>query len=318
MIGKMIRKTTLLVLLCAVALGAAVYYFDWKRNRAGQTAEDASKPAFSIQINEVASLTFTRPAQAPEPPIRLERHNGAWKIVQPIQADADQSRVEGIVEEIASARVSQTEPGSPDRRKAYGLDPPQASVEFELQSGAKHTVLMGNRDFTGAYVYALVDGGPSVALLAADLSTSAGTSVSELRDRRVVHMDAGDVQRVEIHNSNGAMIVSRKKDNAEEWTIEAPEDQKGKPASGWKITDAISGLGAEEVIDRPAASVLRQTASPTIRVVLTGKDGRQSTVRLSTPSGDFVYARADDTPTLYKLKRKVLDDWNLKPADLAP
>ena len=314
----MIRKTTLLVLLCAAALGAGVYYFDWKRGQAEPAVQDSSKPAFSTQTADVVSLTLARVAQPAEPSIRLEKRNGAWEIVRPIEAPADQPAVEAIVEEIVGARIAQTEPGAPDRRKAYGLDPAQGSLEFELTGGAKHTVVLGNKDFTGTSVYALIDGGPNVSLVPAALSASAALPVENLRDKRVAGIEAADIQRVEIRAASGVIVVSRKKDSAEEWTFDAPEDHKGKPAAGSKITSALTSLRAEEVIDRPAASLLRQTAAPAIRAVLTGQDGRQITVRISKAVGDFAYARAGDGPPLYKLKKQVLDNWNWKPVDLVP
>jgi len=306
------------VLLCAAALGAGVYYFDWKRGQAEPAVQDSSKPAFSMQTAEVVSLTLARAAQPAEPSIRLEKSNGAWEIVRPIEAPADQPAVEAIIEEIVDARVAQTEPGTPERRRAYGLDLPQGSLEFELPGGAKHTVVLGNRDFTGTSVYALIDGGPNVSLLPAALSVSAALPVENLRDKRVAGIEAAEIQRVEIRAAGGAIVVSRKKDTAEEWTFDAPEDQKGKPAAGSKIISALTSLRAEEVIDRPAASLLRQTAAPAIRAVLTGKDGRQINVRISKAEGDFVYVRAGDGPPLYKLKKQVLDNWNWKPADLVP
>lgn len=314
----MIRKSTLLVLLCAAALGAGVYYWDWKRGQAEPAAGDISKPAFSLPAADAASLTLARAAQDAASSLRLEKRNGTWEIVRPIQAPADQPAVEAIVDEIVGARVAQIESGAPDRRRAYGLDPPQGSLEFELPGGAKHTVVLGNKDFTGTSVYALIDGGPNVSLLPAALSAIVDTPAQNLRDKRVAGIEAADIQRVELRAASGVIVVRRKKDGAEEWTFDAPEDRKGKPAAGSKISNALASLRAEEVIDRPPASLLRQTATPALRAVLTGKDGRPITVSISKPSGDFVYARAGDRPPLYKLKKQVLEDWNWKPADLAP
>lgn len=313
-----LRKSTLIVILCALSLGAGVYYWDWKRGQAEKPAEEVSKPAFSIQTADVRSLTLARPAQPEQPPIRLERRNAGWVIVQPIEADADEPVVESMVEELVGASISQTEPGTPDRRKAYGLDPPQGSIEFTLQNGAKHTLALGNRDFTESNVYAVIDGASSVALLPSVLASRPAMSLQELRDRRVLHMEATDVQRMEIHNAHGLLVVSRKKDSPEDWVFEAPKGQNGKTATSWKIAAAINGMRAEEVVDHPAANLLAQAASPAVTAVLTAKDGRHVSLKISKPSGDFVYARADAGPQLYRLKKSILDNWNFKPADLIP
>jgi hypothetical protein len=447
----MIRKSTLFVLLCAVILGAAVYYLEGKRDREKNASGDTSKPVFSIQASDVTSFTLAHPAQSGQPAIRFEKRNGLWQIVQPIETEADQPTAQGIVDLLAQARASETEPGTPDRLKAYGLDPPQVSVEFQLQNGSKHTLLVGNKDFIGTSVYAVADGAQSVSLLPESLSTSTGKSLDDLRDRNVLHIEseqvaslvlrkaggelavsrdkdewrfskpsdvladkdavdsllsavatakmagvasekpenlpkyglaspaltltvvdnkgaklallvgkkdgdayfardvsrptifrirqdlytklaqrfsdlrdkqvlhlvADDIQRIQIRGASAEVDMSRKKDNPDEWTIDAPAEQKGKSAASWKVLDPLANLRAEEVIDHPAAGLLAQLAKPAVSLLLAAKNGQETTLRISKPAGDFAYAQASGNPALYKLKKEALDDLNLKPEDLA-
>ncbi|HKV05805.1 MAG TPA: DUF4340 domain-containing protein [Candidatus Acidoferrales bacterium] len=447
----MIKKTTLVALLCAIALGAAVYYFDWRKGSAEKPAADTTKPAFSVQASDITSFTIAHPAQTAAPSVRFYRQNGMWRIVQPIDTDADQSVADGIADQIAGARIDHTEPGSADRLKVYGLSPPQASIEFQVRSGAKHNLLIGDKDFTGDSVYTIVDGGQSVSLLPESLSTSTAKSLDDLRDRAVLHIEtqsvasfhlknssgeldatkekdewkftkpggalagtdavdtllgalstakmvsvasekpdnlakydlasppitftakddkgvkstltvgkkvgegyyardtsrptifkvnediykklserfsdlrdkrvlrteADAIQQLQIHGANGTIVMSRKKDDPYAWTFDAPDAEKGKSAAAWKILDSISGLRAEEVIDAPGAGLLAQLAKPDVSAVLTDNNGKALTFRVSKPSGNFVYAQASDSSALYKLKKQILDDLNLKPADLA-
>jgi hypothetical protein len=447
----MIKKTTLLVLLCAAALGAAVYYFDWKRGNDKKPAGDASKPAFSIQASDVSSFTIAHPAQPGDVPIRFEKRAGFWRIVQPLETDADQSTADGIVDQLAGARIAQTEPGSADRRKAFGLEPPKGSLDFQLGNGAKHSLLFGDSDFTGDSVYTVVDGGQSVSLLPQVVSISVGKSLDDLRDRailhvdservasfnlknaggdrvvsknkdewefavpaatlagneqvdsllqavtnakmisvanekpdnlaryglaapaitftvsdskgmkatlivgkkdgasyfardisrptifridedvykklsekfgdlrdkRVLHADAAGLQRIEIQNSSGSIVLSRQQDKTDEWTFDSPADRKGKPVSSWRVLNPIGSLRAEEVFDHPPANLLAQLANPAIRLVLTSKDGKELNLRISKPSGDFVYAQATGNGAIYKLKKQIFDELNVNAANLA-
>jgi hypothetical protein len=446
----MIKKSTLILLLCAVALGAGVYYFDWKRGGEKKPDADTSKPAFSIQAADVVSFTIAHPAQPGDSPVRFEKRGDAWRIVQPVETDADQSVADGIVDQLAAARVAQTEPGSADRRQAFGLDPAQTSLEFQLRNGTKHALLLGDKDFTGESVYSIVDGGQSVSLLPQLLATSAGKSLdglrdrailhldgeqissfdlknssgelalskdkdqwkfaapagalagqdavnllfqavasarmvsvenekpdnlaryglsspaitftasdskgtkstlavgkkdgityfardtsrpmifrvdegvykslsekfSDLRDKRVLHADLSGIQRIQIENAAGSMAMSLKPDSSGEWTFESPANLKGRPALSWKVLDPIGNLRAEEVIDHPAANLLAQLSSPAVRVILTGKDGKELTLRISKPSGESVYAQASDSATLYKLTKQNFDELNLSALDL--
>jgi hypothetical protein len=448
----MIKKPTLIVLLCAVILGGLVYYFDWKKGNEAKPAVAASKPAFSIQASDISSITLSHPGAPDTAAIHLEKHDDTWNIVQPIETEADQPTVDGIADQLASATPSGTEPGTPDRRKAYGLDPPQVSLEFQLRNGAKHTILLGEKDFAGDAAYTVIDGAQSVSLLPDLLATSAGKSLEDLRDRAILHIDAAevssfdlmnasgqlaaskeqdqwhftkpaaslanpdaidgvlqsvanakmasiveekpenldryglqkpaitftatagkgspvtlivgkktgnayfardssrptvftigsdvyskltqkypnlrdkkvvhvaatDVQRLDLTDPAGSLALSRKKDDPEQWSFEAPEAQKGKPASGWKILDTLTGLSADEIIDHPSPTELKYLANPEITVVLTDAKGEKTTVRFSKVSGGFVYAQSSDSTSLYKLKKDAITGLNLKPADLTP
>jgi hypothetical protein len=444
----MIKKPTWILLLTAIALAAAVYYFDYKRSLIPKPAEDAPKPAFTFQASDVKSLTLSRPAKASEPSIHFETRNGVWQIVQPIETEADQSALQGIVNGLADAKIAQTEPGTPDRLKAYGLDTPEVSLEFQLQNGSKHTVLLGNKDFTGVSAYSIVDGGKTVSLLPESLLGTADKSLDELRDhavlhitsgtvasftlknhsgevaatkdktdwrfskpagtladpdavsalltgignaktaaivsetpanltkyglaapaitfttvddkggastllvgkkegdeyfardasrpmifqinqdvynklaetyadlrdKKVVHFDPATIDHVELRGANGTIDLTRK--SGEDWTFDAPADQKGKQAGIWKIFSPLTEAKGDEVLDHPPADLAAKMAKPALEIDLSGKNVQKLTVRFSKESGDVVYAQSSSGPALYKLKEQSLDDLNLKPSDL--
>jgi hypothetical protein len=84
----MIKKPTLIVLLCALLLAGGVYFFDYRRSlkEKEKPVEDISKPAFSIPAgSEINSLTIRHPALSGMPPIQFEKRNGGWQILQPLQ-----------------------------------------------------------------------------------------------------------------------------------------------------------------------------------------------------------------------------------------
>jgi hypothetical protein len=87
--------------------------------------------------------------------------------------------------------------------------------------------------------------------------------------------------------------------------------------SSWKVLDPLGTMRAEEVLDHPAPNQLAQLSTPAIKLVLTGKDGKELSLRISKPSGDFVYAQVSGDTALYKLKKEVLDQLNLSAADLS-
>jgi Domain of unknown function (DUF4340) len=447
----MIRKSTLIVLLVAIVLGGGVYWYQTKHSTPS-TPTDTSKPVFSsLQAANIQSITLEHLGDPNAKPVSMNRAGDGWEITQPLDTPGDSSSVEGIADGLAEASSAQTESNAPDRLKAYGLDPGTLSIDFTLKNGAKHKVILGNKDFTGDSVYALVDSNPTVYLLPNSLLTSSNKTADDLRDHAVLHFDtdqaasaelknpSGDIQlkkspsgwgmtkpdtapadsdavstllsavstgkmasvasetsadlakyglnspavtftvtndigksstlivgkkqgdnyyardasrttifeidgdlykkltqgaadlldktplhvdetdinQIEIHDSNGDMIAVRKSSQGDDWQVQSPDAQKGKTASAWKVFSAVSGLRADEVIEKPDASVLASLAQPAYQLTLTDNSGKKRTLKVSKAVGDFVYAQSGDSPAVYKLKKDSLNDLNITPADLA-
>ncbi len=300
----MIKKSTLIVLLLAVVGGAAVYYFDWQRGQkeAAKAAVDTTKPAFSVQSGDISSLSISYPADAKSQTIELAKHGDTWDITQPIQTGADEPSVEGIVEELATARMSQTEPGAPDRLKAYGLEPPAVLLDFQLKNGTKHSLKLGKKDFTGVSVYALADNTKDVALLPESLLVSVDKPLQELRDRAVLHIASDQVNSFELKNAAGEVAAAKGKDG--DWRF-------SKPAATSGDTDAISSL-LTTVANAKMVTVASETAdklgaygltNPAVAVTATDAKGKTATLLVGKKEGDEYFARDTSRPTIFRINQ---------------
>jgi Domain of unknown function (DUF4340) len=323
----MIKTTTFLVLLGAVLLGAAVYLFDVKRGeklKAKATADD-SKTAFSVGTGaDIKSLTISRPAGGAEPTVRLEKRDGAWWIVEPLQTDANEQAVERIADGIATAHVTETEPGAPDRLKVYGLDPPALSIDFQLQNGSKHSLKLGGKDFTGVSVYAILDGAKDVALLPQTLLTSTATNVEGLRSHSVLHMIAGDIASFDLRNPSGDLSLTREKNG---WKFKRPEGAAGdvRDVNAFLSTVAsatFTGVASEN----PDNLAQYGLTKPVITFTAVDGKGKTATLLVGRKEGGDYFARDASRPMILRIDDKLYkqlaqnyaDLRNKKPADFEP
>lgn len=323
----MIKTTTLLALLGAVLLGGAVYFFDVKRGEKEKekaTAEE-SKTLFAIGSGaEIKSLTIARPDAAGEPSVRLEKRDGAWWIVEPIQTDANDQVVQRMADGIITAHVVQTEPGAPDRLKVYGLDPPALSIDFQFQNGAKHSLKLGDKDFTGVSVYAILDGAKDVALLPQTLLTSAVTNVEGLRSHSVLHFTAGDVASFDLQNPSGELSLTREKDG---WKFKKPAGAAGDKRDVNAFLSAIANTTFTGIASETPANLQKYGLAKPV-ITFTGVDGKGKTVTLlvgKKEGGDY-FARDASRPMIFRIDDKIYkqlaqnytDLRNKKPADFDP
>ncbi len=301
----MIKKTTLFVLLGAILLGAAVYFFDWRRSQkeSEKPPVDTEKLAFSIQPQDVTSLVLLRPVNPGDPALRIEKRNGIWQIVQPMETQADEPSINGIVDSLAGARISQTEPGTPDRLKVYGLDPPAVSLEFQLKNGSKHTLLMGNKDFTQTLAYSIVDGGKTVDLLPESLLISLSKSLQDLRDRGVLHVVSGQVVSFSLKNASG-QLEARKEKNGWEFT-----NPKGTLADDGSVSSLLSSLASAKMSaissETPDSLAKYGLASPPISFTATDEKGKASTLAVGKKDGAEYFARDTSRPMIFRIKEEL-------------
>ncbi len=300
------------MVLLAAALGGAVWYFEFKRENPAEDAA-ASKPLFSFKQEEVIALTLTRGGET----LRVERRGTGWRMTQPLDSSADEGAVEGLLSSLAAARISKTiavpPPGSADALKAFGLDAPVVALEVKLKSGAAHRLRLGEKDFTGSNVYALVNSTPDVALLPGDVLSNAEKPVLEFRDRRIAVFDEENLARIRVKNEHGILVAEK---NAEgKWMVSEPSALKGREVEAEGIFGTLRGTRAEGILDSPTAADRARLARPSVEVELTAKDGSATKVESSGGQGD-VYVRSSLGPMLFKVARTVLDAVNFKPADL--
>jgi len=302
----MIKKSTLFILLGAIVLGAAVYYFDWKRGQkdAEKSAADTSKLAFSIPAgSEIVSLVIARPQVAGEAPIHLEKQNGTWQILQPLQTEADQSIANSVIETLGGARIESNQPATSDRLKVYGLDPPAVSIEFKVQNGMQHTLKIGNRDFTNTYVYGQIDN-KDVALLPSALRTQTDLSVNFLRDHNVLHFVESNVGSFSLKNSAGQIEAKKEKSG---WTFAKPDP--GRLADESDVTsllNSISGAKMTAVVSESAENLSKYgLAEPPITFTAMPDNGKEATLLVGKKEGSDYYAKDASRPMIFKVDETV-------------
>ncbi|MBI3484561.1 MAG: DUF4340 domain-containing protein, partial [Acidobacteria bacterium] len=278
------RKSTLLVVLLAAALGGAVWYFEFKREKPTEDSDAASKPLFSFKQEEVAGLTLTRGGEI----LSLEKRGAAWRITQPVDSPADEGAAEGLLSSLTFGRISKTiavtPPGSADALKAFGLDAPVVALEIKLKSGAAHRVRLGAKDFTGSNVYALVDTTPDVALLPADVLASSDKPLLEFRDHRIVVFEVENLVRIRVKNEYWTLVATK---NAEgKWLVIEPAAMKGKEVETERMLNALQAARAEAILDSSTPADRARLARPGVEIELAAKDGSATKVDFSAGKGD--------------------------------
>ena len=144
------QKSTLFILLVLVAaLGGGVW---WSGNQVVAFEESLFPGVSSTDVVSVRVDNVFRDVQ-----VRIDRDDrGHWKIVDPIEADADEVVLQTLMDAIDKDRLRLV-PGDVDPAN-FGFEPAQIVFQVETRSGERHSVEIGTVDVADNTVHLLIRG----------------------------------------------------------------------------------------------------------------------------------------------------------------
>lgn len=290
------KRNTLILLLIALVGGVAVYFLEVKPGKPRDEATpETSKAAFNFKREEITAMTLTR---GKDKPVNLELQNNKWVIKQPIDAQADDTVINGLIGDLVSARIDRDFPGN--NLKDFGLAEPPVKLEIKLKNGQTHHVDFGSKSPVGTTAYAKIDGSPNVALISGSLLTSADKPLNDLRDRLMLGATQYELSSVKITNESGSYELEKKDSD---WVIKSPVQGIAEESEVTSLLSDVTSAKAVEVagetIDNPAKYGLdKPKMSCTARLTA---GGERSFSLGSKVDDKYYYAKVADRPQLFKV-----------------
>ena len=305
------KKSTLIVVALALALGAFVYFYDSKHSVAPPSAEASRKPAFSVQADDITGLTIKRKIGNAV----FTKQGNAWLITQPVSTRADQMAISGIVNDLSSAKVQRSfAPPAGGNLSNYGLDQPAVTIEFQSKAGARHMLRLGDKDFSGDAVYALVDASKNVDLLPVSLLDETAQPISQLRDRSLLDLNASEITGITLDDPSGTIAVTK---NGSTWQITKPKQAPADSAAVDALASSLSTNQFTNVASETPDNLAKYGLThPAVTVDVTTKGGKQFHLLIGKKTGDAYYARDAARPMVFQVSSTVRDALDKKFFDL--
>ena len=215
-------RSTLVLLVVFVTLGAYVYFVELERPPASETAPNES--LLDIAAEEVNRLTIE--VEGEETVLTLNDDGDSWQLTSPVTTPADDTQVSSMTSALASLEIRRVIDDAATDLTPFGLDEPVVEVGFVLSGDAQEQrLLIGDATPTGGERYAMLADSGRVVLIASSLDTTFGKSTFALRDKAILGFDTSDIDQFQIE-SNGTSIRLAK--NANEWRLQEPWDVRAE------------------------------------------------------------------------------------------
>ena len=302
------KKSTLIVVALAVALGAFVYFYDSKRSVAPPTEEASWKPAFAVNADQITGLTLVSATGRTV----FVREGRDWRITQPVSTRADQTSISGIVSELSNAKIRRSFAPT-DNLSKYGLAQAAVTIDLQQKSGVEHTIRLGDKDFSGNVVYALIDASKNVDLLPVSLLDETNKPMSQLRDRSLLELNDAEITGITIDDASGTIAVTKKNST---WEIAKPKEVLADSSAVDSLASALSTDKFTDVVSESPDDLAKYGLTHPSMSVTAAIKGQEFHLLVGKKNGDNYYARDTARPMIFEISSTVYDALNKKFFDL--
>jgi len=289
------KRSTVILLLVAVALGAFVYFYEIKGGKKREEAEESAKQIFQFKPEDIAQIALNRAGETSA----FEKRGDAWVMTQPLSTKADESTLDAIARNVATSQVERKLSAAADKLATYGLSEPRVSLTVKLKSGEQHRLRLGDKDFNGTNVYALIDDSQEVALVSSYLLESADKPLFDLRDKSVLDVEQSEVNRLELKTSTGQFLLTRRGDD---WQLQQP---RSLPADANEVSSILSQLALAKMTEVVAEEAQDLKAygldNPTITARLRTEKGGEQILMLGKKDGEQYYGKTNARSVVFKV-----------------
>lgn len=296
------RGITSTLALVAVLAGLVGYIYYLDRDGAPDSAEAKEKAFGAVSADDIEEVQIT----LADGSLRLQKGNGAWKLVEPTAADADSGEISSITSGLASLDIQRVVDESSADLKQYGLEPAKIDVSFRVkgQKDARR-ILFGEKTPTGGDLYARLPDRPRVFLVSSYLESSFNKNAFALRDKAVLKFDSSKADGLAV--TSGSTHLEFVKAGTD-WTIVKPIAARADYAGVEGVIQRLSTAQMQAFIV-PETDNVKQYGLDSPSATMAVKVGStQATLMLGSTSNAAVFAKDASRPMIFTVASTLTTD----------
>ncbi len=285
--------------IAALVLAILTWFLYWSERHkpnddTSKLSADAPPAILKLDQNSITKLELKK--KDADPVVLIKSGSGDWQITAPKSFRADQGAVTTIASTISSLNSERVVEDKASDLPNFGLDQPVLEVDLTAKDKTQKLILGADTPAGGA-VYAIVAGDPRLFTVASSTKTSLDKNVNDLRDKRLLPIDADKVSQIEVVRKSSDIEFGRNKDD---WQILKPNPMR---ADSIQVGDLVRDL-TNARMDLSSADARQEAlefghAAPVATAKLTDESGTQQLqVRKSK---DTYYAKSTAVEGAYKI-----------------
>lgn len=265
------------------------------------------KIVLNLNPDDIVKVEVQRQQEPKE--VVLERRGKSWWLAKPVQAPADKTTVETLLNRFKNLKAEvELEAKKPE----YGLNNPPVILTVHDRRGRKYRLEFGHKTPDNLGVYAVVEGWRKPVVLTSWLLDDANKTPDDFRDKRLVVFNRDSVTKIALVYPDKQIVCERK--GKDEWRLVEPLRTEADNNAITNLLDKLSTLQARQfVVERPKKTQLvsYRLDKPTLQIQLWLK-GRKKPLTVSVGKQHETdktryYARTTRFPAVV-----LIDEFDLK------
>ncbi len=305
----MASRKTIVLLIIFLGLLAYVYFFEIQGAKRKQAKKDKEELLISLDKTQVKGLTFL-----PEG-IVIGKDSTLWRVSAPVEADADKSTIENILDAFSSLKKGRFVSDNPGDFKKFGLAPYQYALVIQ-QKESNDTLFLGESNLDKTNIFYRRSGSKQVFLVPTSLKTNVAKTLFDLRDKAVLKFAKEKITKILIEKDAQAFLCFKDKDL--HWKIAQPIQSLG---DGEKIDNMLNELHNSKVkgfeSERTTDLIKHDLIRPWLTVALFDSSSQQhSILHIGKKEQQEYYAKDNSRPSIFLVDSGLVAELNVSLFDL--
>ena len=298
-------KTVILISLFFAALFLVVLYVGRKEGEK-EGEEYYSRELLTFDKEEVDELSIENASGR----VVCRKVGEDWQIVEPVTVDAHRGAIQAVLANLERARLTRflvlDDESTEDALKKYGLALPHVKVSLHVGGRLLDTVLFGNENPSGRYVYVKKDSEDRIGMVELYRRTGVDKQWGELRNKTTLKFKRALATKLRIESQADTVEVTK---SGAEWQMKLPTEARGDREAIEAILQGLASPVEEFVDDAPNSSRPYGLDPPTLRVEVSVGDAVHSLWVGSEQEGSY-YARDLSRPPVFTLDSSFVHQLN--------
>jgi hypothetical protein len=295
------RFTSTLLLFVVFAGLLGYIYFG---NRDGSSTADEKEKAFAAVTAEDVEEVEIKSESGERS--RVQKTDGTWSLVEPVQVAADENELTSIAGSVASLDIQRVVDENAADLKQYGLDPARIEVAFR-KKGEKEPkrILLGERTPTGSDMYARLPDQKRVFLVSSFLDATFNKDTFALREKSVIKFDRDKVDRIEVNAGARSATLAK---SGTEWRIDAPIMARADFAAVEGALERLSTARMQGIVAPESADLKKLKLEPPVASFAAISGSARATLLLGETENALIYAKDASRPVVFTVAPTLYTD----------